>query len=305
IERCAVDFAWDADGDGDADAVGEGLLDERGRMVVSTRDWDRDGTSDEITRWTWSDAGRTHEEEDRDADGVVDATQDWVYDEQGRVLELVVDDPADHTHNQTRNTFEGDLLVRRVVDEDVDGVDDRVVTYDYDADGRLILEQEDKNGDGEVQVWVTHSYDEAGREVLVERDVQIDGKIDTTTVTVYDAETGLSGTTVVTTRRPDVVESMVTRTYDDDGRLVYLRDDEAPVDGVPAIEEWIGYDGDRAVSWTGTMDVGGGLLAAFATHWAHDDAGHLVEATTELTLPGERTELERTTWTYDCDGSTW
>ncbi len=299
---CLAIYAWDGDDDGHPDASGLERFDALGRPIASTRDWERDGVTDEASRWTWSDQGLVRTELDRDADGAADRVLTYAYDAQGRQIEATVFDPSAHVDTVTRSGWEDGRLAWTTDDLGRDGIVDRSTTYGYDARGKKVSEAIDTDGDGQPQWFYTFVWDEAGRKQRTEKDIQGDGKIEWTEDTVYAAATGRTGTTTTTGGLPDrPILSVTDRVYDEENRLVSERVDAAPIDGVLESEEVIGYDPatGQAVSWRGTMAVEGEVVA-YDTRFTLDASGRLVEAVTELAWASGAASRERSTWTFSC-----
>jgi len=207
-----------------------------------------DGRSIWTYAWTYTAGGEPEGKVyDRSADGVIDRT--WAYDTdgQGRILIEYVDEDADGTADSTTRReydadgnpvragwdYDGDgtddhartwtwqavdwgfVLTREERDDGVDGTLDGLTTWEYDANGNLDKEVDDKDGDGSENatvtwVWVrlsddtcrveevrtfevgvgtsiaTWLYDDAGVVDRIETDWDADGKVDDAQTWTYD-----------------------------------------------------------------------------------------------------------------------
>ena len=147
--------------------------------------------------------------------------------------------------------------VRYAGDDDGDGDEEWVATYENDDRGRRIHSHFEDSYD---PPWIherDYRYDDTGRLVAIDRDEGLDGTIDHTTRIAYDDVAG-----TVTQSVADAYGSYASTEeseYDDRNRLIARRAELTVDAGDPAEEEWsYTYDDDRLIEEAYFYDLGDG-----------------------------------------------
>lgn len=137
--------SYDADMDGSWDALQLVRYYESGEIRSIADDTDADGAIDAQTTYQYTDSGQMREIAiDVDADGAADTIQSYIYDSEDRLetIFLVSDDESRVT--PFTETYAYDAKGRLTLvsfDSKSDGVVDRIVQVEQNADGRTVREE--------------------------------------------------------------------------------------------------------------------------------------------------------------------
>ena len=126
--------------------------DEFGRLSDWEEDRNGDGQSDYRILYTYNDdTRRVTERHDQGNDGAIDGITTTDFDERNRPILRELDQAGDGTINERiRFEYEDLRLLRKSIDRDLDGREEEMTEYLYDAQGRVVEKRADIIVDDEV-----------------------------------------------------------------------------------------------------------------------------------------------------------
>jgi len=239
----------------------------------------------------------------------ISETKRFHYDEAGRVVlrELLYD--GSEIAQRTRLTHDE---AGRVLTEELDGdgclagagepdtcrpADGRVDSfrrYEYDASGRLVVEESGRGqADGAAGTRTTHTWDDAGHQIATEIDRGADGRVDERTSRRFD-DAGHLVREAIDLRADGRDDRVTTWTFSDDG-LQTAKHYDRDADGTP--DTSVRYAYDSAGRLAEEAESAGDSLR-FRAVYSYDAAGNL---TTEEKFYGAGTLADETrVWLYSC-----
>jgi hypothetical protein len=174
-------------------------------------------------------------------------------------------------------TYEDTLLVSKSSDINGDGIDENLITYVYDAQGRLLTELVD-NGhppNGTIDSRVTCTYDGSGRLVSRAKDSNNDGTIESIESYGYDAN-GNQTLIEQDTNADGTVDSRAQLTFDANGHKVSGTADW-DMDGFIDERVWYAYDSAGNLRWQALSFFSGMYSGMYqATRMIYDSANNLI-----------------------------
>ena len=174
--------SWDVFADGELDVVNRFTFDENGHRLADESDLGVDGSIERRIVYQTDSAGRpTVVDFDFNGDGVADHRIVHSYDEEGREVNWEEDAGADGEVDYRLGSVYGDngLIEVAVTDGDGDAQPDEQVAYFYE-DERLVATARDLDLDGNFDIATSYQYDAQGRLILTLEDADMDH--------VYEAE---------------------------------------------------------------------------------------------------------------------
>ncbi len=219
---------------------------------------------------------------DDDGDGVLEVIERWTNDARGNQLTREVDRDGDGVTDRKEFSLydEHDNLVRFESDENMDGVMDRLDLHTYDEQSRILSTVYDRNGDGLTIDRLDYTYETTAEGTLQTEtlDWGVDEVIDRVVLRLYDADGRL-----LDEQQDDaadgVIESHTTHEYDSRGNRLAERSSFRTL-------EWQYDEQDRVVSET-ELREDGSISVVKTYEYTSSDAGSRIDINIDYDGDGE------------------
>ena len=214
---------YDADGTLDEIAAWHYQYDNNGNVTRKEENWDPDGTPDQIETWQYDTRGNvTRKERDYDADGTPDEIETWQYDTRG---------------NETRKEWA----------YDADGTPVEFESWEYDASGNMTRHESGPSSGPGWHELTTWQYDAGGNVTQITGEWIHGGYGPGGYVETWQYDSNGNVTRIERVNADGTLEGITTRQYDTNGNVTLLEHYTA-AGVVIAGNDPPGYDGGELFS---------------------------------------------------------
>jgi acyl-CoA-binding protein len=222
------------------------------REVQIDADYDMNGTTDEVTTFTYDSNGNMIKETNNDLTDIDDEIATLIYDANGRLIRDELDVwPFGSINEAGTYTYDANgRLMSRKEDSGNNGTTDAVETYTYNASGNLTGYGEDTDNNGIIDIVETYSYDANGNLTRGEGDTNNNGTIDEVFTASYDANNNAISSAFDSDNN-GTIDGTGTFTYDANGNLIR---EEYDTDNNGTTDERYTHSWEKGPCWIGGLE---------------------------------------------------